>query len=48
MKISTIGGNVAENSGGLRELKYGVKRDYVMGSRSCSPTVRSAGWDRSA
>ena len=30
-KISTIGGNVAENSGGLRGLKYGVTRDYVMG-----------------
>jgi glycolate oxidase len=31
MKICTIGGNVAENSGGLRGLKYGVTRDYVMG-----------------
>jgi glycolate oxidase len=31
MKISTIGGNVAENSGGLRGLKYGVTRDYIMG-----------------
>ena len=31
MKISTIGGNVAENSGGLRGLKYGVTRNYVMG-----------------
>lgn len=31
MKISTIGGNIAENSGGLRGLKYGVTRDYVMG-----------------
>ncbi len=31
MKISTIGGNVAENSGGLRGLKYGVTRDYVIG-----------------
>jgi glycolate oxidase len=30
-KISTIGGNVAENSGGLRGLKYGVTRDYIMG-----------------
>jgi glycolate oxidase len=30
-KISTIGGNVAENSGGLRGLKYGVTRDYVLG-----------------
>jgi glycolate dehydrogenase FAD-linked subunit len=30
MKVSTIGGNVAENAGGLRGLKYGVTRDYVM------------------
>jgi len=31
MKVSTIGGNVAENSGGLRGLKYGITRNYVMG-----------------
>ncbi|WP_096437395.1 FAD-linked oxidase C-terminal domain-containing protein [Alteribacter populi] len=31
MKISTIGGNINENSGGLRGLKYGVTKDYVMG-----------------
>jgi glycolate oxidase len=31
MKVSTIGGNVSENAGGLRGLKYGVTRDYVMG-----------------
>lgn len=31
MKISTIGGNLSENSGGLRGLKYGVTRDYVLG-----------------
>ena len=31
IKISTIGGNVANNSGGLRGLKYGVTRDYIMG-----------------
>ncbi len=31
MKISTIGGNVANNSGGLRGLKYGITRNYVMG-----------------
>ncbi|MBI5386360.1 MAG: FAD-binding protein [Verrucomicrobia bacterium] len=31
MRISTLGGNVAENSGGLRGLKYGVTRNYVMG-----------------
>jgi glycolate oxidase len=30
MAVSTLGGNVAENSGGLRGLKYGVTRDYVM------------------
>ena len=31
MTISTIGGNINENSGGLRGLKYGVTRDYVIG-----------------
>ncbi len=31
MAVSTIGGNVAENAGGLRGLKYGVTSDYVMG-----------------
>ncbi len=30
MKISTIGGNVAENAGGLRGLKYGVTADYLL------------------
>jgi len=29
--VSTLGGNVAENAGGLRGLKYGVTHDYVMG-----------------
>ncbi len=29
VKTSTIGGNIAENAGGLRGLKYGVTRDYV-------------------
>ncbi|MEY4484685.1 MAG: hypothetical protein RL693_2137, partial [Verrucomicrobiota bacterium] len=38
MKISTIGGNVAENSGGLRGLKYGVTRDYVMGMTVVLPS----------
>ena len=37
MKISTIGGNVAENSGGLRGLKYGVTRNYVMGLEAVLP-----------
>ncbi|TLD69899.1 FAD-binding protein [Phragmitibacter flavus] len=40
MKISTIGGNVAENSGGLRGLKYGVTRDYVMGLTVVLPDGR--------
>ncbi|WP_077702686.1 glycolate oxidase subunit GlcD [Virgibacillus dokdonensis] len=31
MHISQIGGNISENSGGLRGLKYGVTRDYVLG-----------------
>lgn len=38
MKISTIGGNVAENSGGLRGLKYGITRNYVMGLEVVLPT----------
>lgn len=31
MVISTIGGNIAECSGGLRGLKYGTTKDYVIG-----------------
>lgn len=30
-KMSTVGGNVAENAGGMRAVKYGVTGDYVMG-----------------
>jgi glycolate oxidase len=30
-KVSTVGGNVAENAGGPRCFKYGVTRDYVLG-----------------
>jgi glycolate oxidase len=37
MGISTIGGNVAENSGGLRGLKYGVTRNYVLGMEVVLP-----------
>src|SRR4051794_33104743 len=40
MKVSTIGGNVAENSGGLRGLKYGVTRDYVMALEVVLPDGR--------
>ena len=30
-ETSCIGGNLAENAGGLRCVKYGVTRDYVLG-----------------
>ncbi len=30
MNFCTLGGNVAENAGGPRALKYGVTRDYIM------------------
>lgn len=38
MNISTIGGNVAESSGGLRGLKYGVTKDWVMGLEAVLPS----------
>jgi glycolate oxidase len=31
MDFCTIGGNIAENAGGPRAIKYGVTRDYVLG-----------------
>ena len=31
-KICTIGGNVATNAGGPRTVKYGVTRDYLLGT----------------
>jgi glycolate oxidase len=31
LKSCALGGNVAENSGGPRAVKYGVTRDYVLG-----------------
>jgi glycolate oxidase len=37
-KISSIGGNIAENAGGLRAVKYGVTRDYVLGMTAVLPT----------
>ncbi|MCK4620821.1 MAG: FAD-binding protein [Desulfuromonadales bacterium] len=36
-KISTLGGNVMEDAGGLRGLKYGVTRDYVMALEAVLP-----------
>lgn len=35
--VSTIGGNLAENSGGPRGLKYGVTKDYVIGLEFVTP-----------
>ena len=46
MKISTIGGNVAQGAGGIRGLKYGVTKDYVLGLECVLPTgeiLRSGG-----
>jgi glycolate oxidase len=31
LNVSTMGGNVAENAGGPRGVKYGVTRDYLLG-----------------
>ncbi|GAA0610043.1 glycolate oxidase subunit GlcD [Virgibacillus siamensis] len=45
-KISTIGGNISENSGGLRGLKYGVTKDYVLGLEAVLPngeTIKTGG-----
>jgi glycolate oxidase len=36
--VSTIGGNVATCAGGLRGLKYGVTRNYVLGLTVVLPT----------
>lgn len=46
MKISTIGGNINECSGGLRGLKYGVTKDYVLGLEAVLPNgsiIRTGG-----
>ena len=44
--VSTVGGNVATCAGGLRGLKYGVTRNYVLGVEAVLPTgeiVRTGG-----
>lgn len=46
LKFSTVGGNVAENAGGPRCVKYGVTRDFVMGLELVLPTgeiIRTGG-----
>ncbi|MCL5268154.1 MAG: FAD-binding protein [Bacteroidetes bacterium] len=37
-QICTLGGNVAENAGGLRGLKYGVTKNYTLGFEVVLPT----------
>lgn len=37
-KYSTIGGNVSTCAGGMRALKYGVTRDFVLGLEAVLPT----------
>ncbi len=37
-EFATLGGAVAENSGGLRAVKYGVTRDYVVGLEVVLPS----------
>ncbi len=39
-KFSTIGGNVAENAGGMRAVKYGVTSNYVRGLEVVLPDGR--------
>ncbi len=44
--VSTVGGNVATCAGGLRGLKYGVTRNYVLGLEVALPTgevIRTGG-----
>ncbi|MFD3333080.1 FAD-binding oxidoreductase [Streptomyces sp. NPDC058700] len=44
--VATIGGTIATNAGGLRGLKYGVTRDYVLGLEAVLPTgevIRTGG-----
>lgn len=38
LKMSTLGGNVAECAGGPRAVKYGVTKDYVIGLEVVLPT----------
>lgn len=40
MNFCTIGGNIAENAGGARALKYGVTKDYVLGLEAVLPDGR--------
>ncbi|WNR45712.1 FAD-binding oxidoreductase [Paenibacillus roseipurpureus] len=46
MVISTLGGNIMECAGGLRGLKYGTTKDYVIGLEAVLPSgeiIRTGG-----
>ncbi|MEA3362104.1 MAG: FAD-linked oxidase C-terminal domain-containing protein [Thermodesulfobacteriota bacterium] len=46
LKVSTMGGNVAECAGGPRCVKYGVTKDYIIGLEIVTPTgdiIRTGG-----
>ncbi|GAA0386181.1 FAD-binding oxidoreductase [Paenibacillus motobuensis] len=46
MVISTLGGNIMEGAGGLRGLKYGTTKDYVIGLEAVLPSgemIRTGG-----
>jgi glycolate oxidase len=46
LHVCTIGGNVANNAGGLRGLKYGVTKNYILGIEMILPNgelLRSGG-----
>ncbi|MFZ7101970.1 MAG: FAD-binding oxidoreductase [Peptococcaceae bacterium] len=38
MNVSTIGGNIAENAGGMRGVKYGCTKDHVLGLEVVLPS----------
>lgn len=40
----TIGGNIACNAGGLRGVKYGVTRDYIVALKGYLPTGERVSW----
>lgn len=45
-KWCTIGGNIACNAGGLRCVKYGVTRDYVVALKGYLPNGEPTSWAR--
>lgn len=46
LRFCTIGGNIACNAGGLRCIKYGVTRDYVVALKGYLPTGEPVAWGK--